>query len=144
MLVGMADTYLGTNDVAALLRVSRQHVANLCDRGEIDCYVKTRIREIPLTEVQRWKFLTDQWGEPEYQKTLIAHVRAAGELLDDPKRGAKRARERLDELDSDEQGYVERAVWRELLSRPVNETIAAMLDSGPYGRALRRHSPFTA
>lgn len=144
MLCAMSDTFLGTNDVAALLRVSRQHVANMCDRGEIDCYVATRIREIPLDEVQRWKFLTEGWSDPNYQEALIAHVCVAAELLSDPQTCTARASAWLDDRRGEDDGYVERAVWRELLSRPVNETIAAILDSGPYGRALRRHSPFTA
>ncbi|MGH3525053.1 MAG: helix-turn-helix domain-containing protein, partial [Mycobacterium sp.] len=39
------ETLLKTGEVAQLLGVSRQHVANLCDRGEIACvYVGTHRR----------------------------------------------------------------------------------------------------
>ena len=47
------EPLLRTGDAARLLGVSRQHVVNLCDRGEIACVFVGSHRRIPADEIQR-------------------------------------------------------------------------------------------
>ncbi|MGE2817423.1 helix-turn-helix domain-containing protein [Mycobacterium heidelbergense] len=75
------ETMLKTGEVAQLLGVSRQHVANLCDRGEIEHIRVGTHRRVPRREVDR---LMGDGFTREEEKSLRLHQALLQPMLAEP------------------------------------------------------------
>src|SRR6266480_4316150 len=94
-MTGSPDELLTTGEAAVLLRSSRQHVVDLCERGLLP-YVKVgthrRVRRADVEAVLRPDLTRDQL------KALWLHRAVAGRLVADPGAVLSKARANLDQL----------------------------------------------
>jgi excisionase family DNA binding protein len=133
---------LTTGEAAALLRSSRQHVVDLCERGLL-AYVKVgshrRVRRADIDALLRPKPTRDQL------KALWLHRAVAGRLVTDPDAVLAKARTNLDRLrqvhpDGMTAVWLDR--WQVILDGGIEGVIEVLTSGDPYAIELRQNSPF--
>ena len=79
----------------------------------------------------------------EDRRSLNLHRAIADRLIEEPRESLEHARRNLLRM-SDRNPHAPRWLneWRSILSRPIDEIIAAVLDPGFHGRDLRKVTPF--
>lgn len=135
--------WMSTGDAASALGVSRQHVVNLCDRGQIECVRVGKHRRIPRSELTR---LTSPQLTREQAKSLWIHRAVLGPLMVEPHAvlGAARGniatwktRHRRDGMATH---YLE--LWESILDRGLDEVVATLTGTDARSIELRQNSPF--
>lgn len=140
----MDSTLLKTGQVAARLGVSRQHVVNMCDRGELRFTFVGSHRRVPSTEVERVSERASLTRERE--KSLWLHRAVVGELVRDPDRvieTAERNLERWKPLHSKTgvtNAYLQK--WTEVLDSGVDTIIETLTSTTEAAAELRQNTPF--
>jgi excisionase family DNA binding protein len=133
---------LTTGEAALLLRSSRQHVVDLCERGLLP-YVRVgthrRLRRADLEAVLRPELTRDQL------KSLWLHHAVAGRLVADPDRVLSKARTNLDRLRHLHRHgmaalWLDR--WRVILDDGVEALLDALTSRTSQAVELRQNSPF--
>lgn len=140
----MDKTMLTTGEAAEILGVSRQHIVNLSDRGEI---VSTKVgthRRIPLSEVERL-----QGGNgltPEREKSLRLHQALIGDLLENPEAVISKARENiarwLPRQRADGMSAFYLREWEHILDSGLDRILEALTATDEKSYELRENSPF--
>jgi excisionase family DNA binding protein len=140
----MADRelLLTTGEAAALLRSSRQHVVDLCERGLLP-HVKVgshrRVRRADIDALLRPAPTRDQL------KALWLHRAVAGRLVTDPDAVLAKAMAnlgRLRQVHPDGMTAVWLDRWRVILDGQIEGVIEALTSVEPYAIELRQNSPF--
>jgi excisionase family DNA binding protein len=141
------DELLSTGEAAVMLGASRQHVVDLCDRGELQClsvgtHRRVRVRDVAVL----------QRGTPassgltrDQRRSLWLHHAVAGKLVADPGRTMRIARRNLAKLRSAHpRGQAHRWLreWEQLLNGPVDDVLCALTARSPRSLELRQNSPF--
>jgi len=143
---GMAGTMLRTGDVARRLSVSRQHVVDMCDRGDIRFVAVGTHRRIPMSEVDRLVHGPRELTR-EQSKSLWLHRAVLGRLMLDPNGVIGQARDRLDRWsavhrpDGKTIGYFN--AWREVLDSGIDRVVEALTSTDELSCELRQNTPFT-
>lgn len=139
---------LSTGDVASVLGVSRQHVVDLCDRGDL-IYVRVGShRRVPRSELDRLlgagheqKLTRDQ------ERSLWLHRAVLAELVENPEDVLARVGGNLQRLRSQHPGRGMTAHWLDQWQIVLNAGVDAVADvltsQGPAALELRQNSPFT-
>jgi excisionase family DNA binding protein len=137
------ETLLTTGEVAQMLGVSRQHVANMCDRGEVACvYVGTH-RRVPVNEVER---LTAPRITREEEKSLWLHRALLTPLMAEPEAVMSKVRENLDRWadmhrqDGMTMKYFKK--WERVLDDGLDAVMQVMTSPSRDAREMRQNSPF--
>jgi excisionase family DNA binding protein len=133
---------LTTSRVAELFGSSRQHVVDMCNRGELAFVWVGRHRRISRVEVDRVvrpRLTRDQ------ERSLWLHHAVAGRLVTDPVATLAKARTNIDKLARQHGGtlageYVDR--WRRLLDDGPDALLEALTSTAPHALELRQNSPF--
>jgi excisionase family DNA binding protein len=128
--------------VANLLGASRQHIVDMCARGELAYVWVGKHRRIPRTEIDRIlrpRLTRDQ------ERSLWLHRAVAGRLVVDPRNTLAKARSNIEKLDQQHRGtragdYVAR--WAELVKAGTDAVLEALTSPGPEATELRQNSPF--
>lgn len=132
-----------TGETASLLGVSRQHVVDLCERGELEFVRAGTHRRIRRAEVQRR--LSPELTR-EQQKSLWLHRALLGPLMRDPQGVLRVARENIDAWSSGHRadGMTARRLeqWRDVLEQGVETTSDVLTGRDPLSCELRQNSPF--
>lgn len=132
-----------TGETASLLGVSRQHVVDLCERGELEFVRAGTHRRIRRAEVQRR--LSPELTR-EQQKSLWLHRALLGPLMRDPQGVLRVARENIDAWSSGHrsEGMTARRLeqWRDVLEQGVETTSDVLTGRDPLSCELRQNSPF--
>ena len=91
---------------------------------------------VPAADAPRWTRVEE--------KSLAIHRRIAARLLEDPDRTIKKARRNLALLRSADRGQSARLLddWNDLLGRPTDEIVTAMLARTQHAIDLRQMTPF--
>jgi excisionase family DNA binding protein len=137
------DAMLKTGEVARLLGVSRQHVANLCDRGEIEHVRVGTHRRIPHSEVDR---LIGHRFTREEEKSLRLHQALLTPMLTEPDAVIAKARHNLDRWtgmhrpDGMTTRYFEK--WNRVLDQGLDAIVDVVISTSQESRELRQNSPF--
>jgi excisionase family DNA binding protein len=137
------ETMLKTGEVARLLGVSRQHVADLCDRGKIEHVRVGTHRRVPRSEVDR---LIGQQLTREEEKSLRLHQALLTPMLTDPTVVIAHARDNLDRWtgmhrpDGMTVRYFEE--WKRVLDHGLDAIVEVMVSPSQKARELRQNSPF--
>lgn len=137
----MDDDLLTSGEVARMLGVSRQHVVDLCDRGEVEVVRTGKHRRIPRREVTR----RVQTLTREQERSLWLHRAVVGQMMLDPGGVLSRARDNLLRRREVHRGAVAQAyfdVWSETLDRGVDAVVETLLSRAPAACELRQNSPF--
>lgn len=134
---------LTTGEAAALLGTSRQHVVDLCDRGQLDC-VRTPVhRRVRRRDVEA--ILQRQRMTREELRSLWLNRAVAARLARDPEHVLKRAHQNLERLKEVHAGstamhWVER--WEDVLAQGPEDVMVALTSTAPDAAELRQNSPF--
>ncbi|GAB1694632.1 helix-turn-helix domain-containing protein [Krasilnikovia sp. M28-CT-15] len=133
---------LTTSEAATLLRSSRQHVVDLCDRGLLP-YVKIgahrRLRRSDIDAILHPALTRDQL------KALWLHRAVAGRLVQDPDVVLAKAADNLELLhrihpDGMAAEWLDR--WRTVFDSGVEAILNALTSRAPHAIELRQNSPF--
>jgi len=137
----MDDDLLTSGEAARLLGVSRQHVVDLCDRGEFEVVRTGKHRRIPRREVtRRLQTLTR-----EQERSLWLHRAVVGRMMMEPAQVLSHARDNLERRRAIHRGAVAHAyfdAWSQTLEGGVDAVAEMLLSRSPVACELRQNSPF--
>jgi excisionase family DNA binding protein len=139
----LMETMLKTGEVARSLGVSRQHVADMCDRGEI---VHVRVgthRRVPRGEVDR---LMGRRLTREEEKSLRLHQALLTPMLAEPDAVISKARDNLNRWTNMHRpdGMTARYLdeWKRVLDNGLDAIVDVVISPSQEARELRQNSPF--
>lgn len=137
---------LSTGDVAKRLGVSRQHVVNMCDRGEIDHVLVGKHRRVPAREVTR--ILRPQSASGltrEEERSLWLHRALMTPLMTSPDEVLDRARANIERWRAEHRSDGMTVRHLDEWERTLDEGLAAVLDTlvstAPEACELRQNTP---
>lgn len=140
----MQDTLMSTGQVATRLNSSRQHIVDMCERGELNFVRVGKHRRIPTREIER--LLNKPSMSPDAARSLWLHRVVVSHLIIDPDRVMQMANETLDRriAKSDYNGSPKRYYlrWKEILRSGVEATAEVLTDVTEESDVLRSCSPF--
>lgn len=135
---------LTTGQAARLLGSSRQHVVDLCRRGELDYQTTGAHRRLRASDVKalarRRRGMTR-----EELRSLWLNRAVAAELAQDPERVLALARENLARFRQIHAGrsadrWLKR--WQQILDQGPEPAMEALTSTAPEASDLRQNSPF--
>lgn len=139
----MNDDWLSTGDVAQMLGVSRQHVVDLCDRGELACTKVGTHRRIRRTDAVR---MAKPRITREQERSLWLHRALLGALMADPRGVLQTARENISRWKTQHRpdGMSVRYLdeWQRLIDDGVDEVVTVLTGLDEVSCELRQNSPF--
>lgn len=152
MRVQAVDTVIGpeseelltTGEAAKILNTSRQHVVDLCDRGDLPFVTTGKHRRIRRSDIEALRTRTQRLTLDQERSLWLGYA-AAGRLVGDPSGVLQRARENLAELKVvHSRGASRRWLdeWEALLNGPLDRILEALTSRAPRARELRQNSPF--
>jgi excisionase family DNA binding protein len=138
---------LSTGEVASLLGVSRQHVVDLCDRGDLIYLRVGSHRRVPRVELDRLLRAVRQGKlTRDQERSLWLHRAVLAELATDPQRVLARARGNLQRLRGQHPGRGMTVQWlrqwQGVLDAGVDVLADVLISQGPTALELRQNSPF--
>lgn len=142
--VSSSDKLLTTGEAARLLGVSRQHVVDLCDRGDLEAITTGVHRRVRRSDVEAFRAQTGRMTRDQRRSLWIGHA-VAGKLVMAPDEVVKTARHNLVALQARHprgQGARWLREWERLLEGPVEEILGVLASPTPRARELRQNSPF--
>lgn len=137
------DELLTTGEAAKILNCTRQHVVDLCDRGDLPYTTVGTHRRISRKNVEALKTRTDRLSRDERRSLWLAYV-VAGRIATEPDRTIGDALGHLDKMRPSARGQARKWLdeWERILNGPVDQVLAALTDRSLRGRELRQNSPF--
>jgi excisionase family DNA binding protein len=137
------DDLLTTGEAAKVLNCTRQHVVDLCARGDLPYTTVGTHRRISRENVEAVKTRTDRLSRDERRSLWLAYV-VAGRIATAPERTIGDALGHLDRMRPNARGQAAKRLdeWERLLNGPVDRLLAALTDRSLRGRELRQNSPF--
>jgi excisionase family DNA binding protein len=139
----VVEVMLKTSAVAHMLGVSRQHVVDMCNRGELHCVRVGTHRRISRSEVER---LIGSGLRREEEQSLWLHYALLAPLLTEPEAVISKARENLlrwsDKHRRDGMAMAYFAKWERVLDDGLDAIIHALISRSQDATDLRQNSPF--
>lgn len=142
---------LATGQAATLLGCSRQHVVDLCVRGDLPSLTVGTHRRVRRADIEALASagtgagMSGRARRPEQVRSLWLHRAVAGRLARDPERVLQRARRNLDRLErAHPAGMGARwlARWRALVEQGPEAVMRALVAESEEADELRQNSPF--
>ena len=136
------DELLTTGEAARILSTSRQHVVDLCNRGDLAFVTTGRHRRVRRTDIEALRARTHRLTRDQ-ARSLWLGCAIAGKLVADPQNVLEKASDnlaRLDRLHGGSSRWL--AEWRSLLEGPVADVLDVLVSRTPRARELRQNSPF--
>lgn len=137
------DDLLTTGEAAKILNCTRQHVVDLCNRGDLPYTTVGTHRRVSRENVEAIKTRTDRLSRDERRSLWLAYV-VAGKVATEPQRTIADALDRLDKMRPNARGQAKKWLdeWESILNSSVDQILAALTDRSLRGRELRQNSPF--
>lgn len=138
-----ATELLTTGEAAKLLNSSRQHVVDLCVRGDLPFSTVGKHRRVRRSDVEAIRTRTQRLTRDQRRSLWLAYAVAA-QVVEDPDRALAAARLNLGRMRAAARGQAKRWLdeWEALLDGPVEELLDNLTSRSPKGRELRQNSPF--
>lgn len=141
------DPQLSTGQVAQMLNVSRQHVVDLCNRGDLPFESTGTHRRVRRSDVLALRRRGTQHGtlSRDQLRSLWLHRAVAGKLVMDPVGIVRVAHRNLQTLClAHPRGQAARWLreWARLLDGPTEDVLDALTSRSQRGIELRQNSPF--
>jgi excisionase family DNA binding protein len=139
-----ADGLLTTGEAAGILGASRQHVVDLCDRGDLPFVTTGSHRRIRRADVEALRARTGRVTRDQRRSLWLGYA-VAGKFVADPVGMRRRALRNLEHLERVHSGGASRrwlAEWKRLLAGPADDILDALTSRTPRSRELRQNSPF--
>lgn len=137
------EDLLTTGEVASILNSSRQHVVDLCERGDLPFTTVGKHRRVRRTDVEALRSRSLRLTRDQRRSLWLAYA-VAGRIVADPTDVTQRAVENLERMRTASRGQAVRWLdeWERLLHGPVDKLLAALVSPSPKSRELRQNSPF--
>lgn len=138
------DFLLTTGQAARLLGASRQHVVDLCARGDLPYVTVGTHRRVSRSDVEQLRTGTARLTRDQLRSLWLSHAVAA-RLVDDPAVVLEQARRNLERMiNSSARGSAKVWLrqWQQLLDGPAEDVLDALTSRSPRSRELRQNSPF--
>lgn len=132
---------LTTGEVAELLGVSRQHVVDLCKRGDLPFVYVGSHRKIARADAELARLVGARITRDQRRSLWLSYA-VAGEIVKDPQRTIRLARSGVERMRRDRRTQKWVDEWRVLLDGPVEEVVDALTSRSLRSRELRQNSPF--
>jgi excisionase family DNA binding protein len=134
---------LTTGEAARILGSSRQHVVDLCERGDLPFVTTGRHRRVRRADVESLRSRTLRMTRDQVRSLWLGYA-VAGKLAADPEAVIGKARANLRRLRADARGANDRWLgeWERLLEGPPSRILEALTGRTPRARELRQNSPF--
>ena len=143
VLAATGEDLLTTGEAARLLNSSRQHVVDLCDRGDLPYTTVGTHRRVRRSDVEALRTRTRRLSRDQQRSLWLAYA-TAGRIVSDPDATLVQARRSLERMRAAGRGQARR--WLDecarLLDGPVDELLEALTGTSPCSRELRQNSPF--
>jgi len=146
-MVSIESPLLGTGEVAGLLGVSRQHVVDLCDRGDLIFVWVGSHRRVPSFELDRLLAgVREGVLTRDQERSLWLHRAVLAELVADPEGVLARVSGNLLRLRAQHPSRSMTArwlgLWQEVLDSGVDAVADVLTSQRPAALELRQNSPF--
>ncbi|MGH3788246.1 MAG: helix-turn-helix domain-containing protein [Pseudonocardiaceae bacterium] len=137
---------MSTGEVARLLGSSRQHVVDMCTRGELPFLWIGRHRRIARSDIDRLLERESIELTREQERSLWLHRAVVGRLVEQPDKTLELARQNVIALLGQQARSGMTAHWLQqwlrVLDSGVDEVAAVLTSRGPLALELRQNSPF--
>lgn len=138
------DELLTTGEAAKILNTSRQHVVDLCGRGDLPFVTTGTHRRVNRADVEALRTRTQRLTRDQRRSLWLGYA-AAGKLVADPSGVMLKARHNLAQLKvAHSRGASRRWLdeWERLLSGTMDRVLETLTSRSPRARELRQNSPF--
>lgn len=137
------DELLTTGEAAKLLNSSRQHVVDLCERGDLPFTTVGSHRRIRRADLEAIRTRTQTLTRDQQRSLWLAYA-IAGRIVADPLTARALGRRNLEAIRTSSRGQARRWVdeWERLLEGSIDRLLTALVSRSPRGRELRQNSPF--
>lgn len=138
------DQLLTTGEAARILGVSRQHVVDLCEAGDLPHTLAGKHRRVYRSDVEAVRTGRTRMNRQDTQSLILAHA-IAGEIVRNPEVTITKAKHNLAAMkDSPSRGSTRVWLneWESLLNGPIINLLQALTASTQRSRELRQNSPF--
>jgi excisionase family DNA binding protein len=135
---------LTTGAAASLLGTSRQHIVDLCVRGDLAFVTAGTHRRVARVDVEAVAARTRRLTRDQQRSLWLNHA-VAGKLVADPVSVLEQARRNLAHLRAvHPRGQAARwlAEWADILAGPIERVLDVLTSPTPRARELRQNSPF--
>ena len=137
---------LTTGEVARMLGTSRQHVVDLCERGDLPCVRTGTHRRVPRAAAEELLDKASRNFTRDQERSLWLHRVVSAQLVTDPDTTLTKARENLLAWRGAHRsgGMSERWLgqWTKILDGGVDEVAAVLTSESRRAVELRQNSPF--
>ncbi len=144
ILAADSDELLTTGEAARVLNTSRQHVVDLCERGDLPFVTTGSHRRVRRGDVEALRTRTQRLTRDQRRSLWLGHA-IAGRFVLDPAGVSAKARRNLAHLKRVHSGGASSrwlAEWERLLHGPPEDILEALTSRSPRARELRQNSPF--
>jgi excisionase family DNA binding protein len=137
------EELLTTGEAAKLLNSSRQHVVDLCERGELPYSTVGAHRRVKRSDVEAVKIRTQRLTRDQRRSLWLAYA-TAGRIVENPDHARALAHQNIDHKRGTTRGQARRWMdeWQELLGGPIEHLLEVLVSPSPRSRELRQNSPF--
>jgi excisionase family DNA binding protein len=137
------DQLLTTGEAARVLNSSRQHIVDLCDRGDLPFTTVGTHRRVRRGDVEAMQERTNRLTRDQRRSLWLSHA-VAGRIASDPEGSIETARRNLNAMRKVSRGQTKKWLdeWERLLEGPVNRVLRSLTSASPANRELRQNSPF--
>ena len=137
------DELLTTGEAAAILNSSRQHVVDLCERGDLPFTTVGTHRRVRRGDVEALLERSQRLTRDQRRSLWLSYA-TAGRIAESPVVAKRHALANLRQMRESSRGQARRWLdeWERLLLGPTDRLLAALVSPSPKGRELRQNSPF--
>ncbi|MFA5775691.1 MAG: helix-turn-helix domain-containing protein [Ilumatobacteraceae bacterium] len=138
------NRYLTTGEAAKILNSSRQHIVDLCDRGELSFVTIGTHRRVRQSDIDAIRRRTSTLTRDQERSLWISYA-VAGVVVRNPSVSLDLARKNLELMRRSVRGQARVWLdeWEALVNGPVTDLITMLTSQSPKARELRQNSPFS-
>ncbi len=137
------EELLTTGEAAALLSSTRQHVVDLCERGDLPFTLVGRHRRVRRGDIDAIRTRSERVTRDQRRSLWLAYA-TVGKIVANPDKAMTLARTNLDLMREQSRGETRRwlAEWQRLVDGPLDRLLELYLSRSLRGRELRQNAPF--